>query len=45
MKTKFHLIIFTIVSLPLLCQAQQKECTIQDFIFSNLSKVKKDRIC
>ena len=45
MKTKFFLITFTIVSLPILCQAQQKECTIQDSIFSNFSKVKKDSIC
>ena len=44
MKTKFFLIIFTVVSLAVLCQAQQKECSIQDFIFSNFKKAKRDSI-
>jgi len=44
MKTKFYLIIFTIIPFPILCHAQQKECIIQDFMFSDFCKVKRDSI-
>ena len=44
MKTKFYLIVFTIIPFPILCHAQQKECTIQDFMLSDFSREKRDSI-
>jgi len=44
MKTKFSLTIFAVIPLAILCQAQQKGCTIQGFIFTDFRKAKRDSI-